>query len=191
MKKTILLAFSAIPFLSGCYYPQPSNIGQDSGINSTTVLVGAAGAAGGGYVGSKMNSEYGAPVGAAVGGLAAGGVTAMVQSRKQRELAEAAKTKGLLGDLIIAGGLGRPIPQTSRNDRKIAGAILACWSLVHGLTLLLADGLVGPRKRSGALCDSLVQGILDGLAAELPVLPPGTWVGPQVPESPRPATSNV
>ena len=89
MKKTILLAFSAIPFLSGCYYPQPSNIGQDSGINSTTLLVGAAGAAGGGYVGSKMISEYGAPVGAAVGGLAAGGVTAMVQSRKQRELAEA------------------------------------------------------------------------------------------------------
>jgi hypothetical protein len=89
MKKTILLAFSVIPFLSGCYYPQPSNIGQDSGINSTTLLVGAAGAAGGGYVGSKMNSEYGAPVGAAVGGLAAGGVTAMVQSRKQRELAEA------------------------------------------------------------------------------------------------------
>ena len=107
------------------------------------------------------------------------------------ELAEAEKTKGLLRDLIIAGGLGRPIPQTSRNDRKIAGAILACWSLVHGLTLLLADGLVGPRKRSGALCDSLVQGMLDGLAAELPVLPPGTWVGPQVPESPRPATSNV
>ena len=89
MKKTILLAFLAIPVLSGCYYPQPSNIGQDSGINSTTLLVGAAGAAGGGYVGSKMNSEYGAPVGAAVGGLAAGGVTAMIQSRKQRDLAEA------------------------------------------------------------------------------------------------------
>ena len=83
MKKTILLAFLAIPVLSGCYYPQPSNIGQDSGINSTTLLVGAAGAAGGGYVGSKMNSEYGAPVGAAVG------VTAMIQSRKQRDLAEA------------------------------------------------------------------------------------------------------
>src|SRR5208283_3791587 len=88
MKKTILHAFLAIPVLSGCYYPQPSNIGQDSGINSTTLLVGAAGA-GGGYVGSKMNSEYGAPVGAAVGGLAAGGVTAMIQSRKQRALAEA------------------------------------------------------------------------------------------------------
>ena len=81
--------------------------------------------------------------------------------------------------MIAAGGLGRAIPDT-RNERKIAGAILACWSLVHGLTLLLADGLVGPKKKAGALGDSLVQGMLDGLAAQLPILPPGTWIGPQL-----------
>jgi hypothetical protein len=52
---------------------------------------------------------------------------------------------------------------------------------VHGLTLLLADGLVGPRTKSDALGETVIQGVLDGLAAELPVLPPGTWVGPQVP----------
>jgi AcrR family transcriptional regulator len=97
------------------------------------------------------------------------------------ELAEAEKTKALLADLIIAGGLGRPIPNTPRNERKIAGAILVCWSLMHGLTLLLADGLVGPRTKSDALGETVIQGVLDGLAAELPVLPPGTWVGPQVP----------
>lgn len=102
------------------------------------------------------------------------------RSRPAIELAEAEKTKALLAGVIVAGGLGRVIPDTSRNERKIAGAILACWSLVHGLTLLLADGLVGPRKKSGALSDSLVQAMLDGLAAELPALPPGTWVGPQV-----------
>ena len=105
------------------------------------------------------------------------------RSRPAIELAEAEKTKALLAGVIVAGGLGRAIPDTSRNERKIAGAILACWSLVHGLTLLLADGLVGPRKKSGALGDSLVQGMLDGLAAELPSLPPGTWVGPQAPIS--------
>jgi AcrR family transcriptional regulator len=102
-------------------------------------------------------------------------------SRPAIELAEANKTKALLADLVIAGGLGRAIPDIPRNKPKIAGAILACWSLVHGLTLLLADGLVGPRKKSGALGDSLVQGMLDGLASELPALPPGTWVGPQMP----------
>ena len=101
-------------------------------------------------------------------------------SRPAIELAEAEKAKSLLAGVIIAGGLGRPIPDAPRNERKIAGAILACWSLVHGLTLLLADGLVGPKKKSGALGDSLLRGIIDGLAAELPALPPGTWVGPQV-----------
>jgi AcrR family transcriptional regulator len=100
-------------------------------------------------------------------------------SRPGIERSEAEKTKVLLAAVIVAGGLGRPIPNTVRNERKIAGAILACWSLVHGLTLLLADGLVGPKKKAGALADSLVQGLLNGLAAELPALPPGTWLGPQ------------
>ncbi len=100
-------------------------------------------------------------------------------SRPAIELAEGDKTKALLAGVISAGGLGRAIPKGPRSERQIAGAILACWSLVHGLTMLLADGIVGPRKKSGALSDSLLQGILDGLATELPVLPPGTWVGPQ------------
>jgi AcrR family transcriptional regulator len=101
------------------------------------------------------------------------------RSRPAIELVEAEKVKSLLAGVIVAGGLGRTIPEAHRNERKIAGAILACWSLVHGLTLLLADGLVGPKKKSGALGDSLVQGMLDGLTADLPAMPPGTWIGPQ------------
>ena len=89
----------------------------------------------------------------------------------------AEKAKALLAGVIVAGGLGRTIPHTPRNERKIAGAILACWSLVHGLTLLLADGLVGPKEKARALGERLVQGMLDGLVAELPSLPPGTWLG--------------
>jgi AcrR family transcriptional regulator len=103
------------------------------------------------------------------------------RSRPAIEIAEAEKTKALLAGVIVAGGLGRTIPDVPRNERKIAGAILACWSLVHGLTLLLADGLVGPKEKAGALGERLVQGMLDGLAAELPSLPPGTWLGPQAP----------
>jgi AcrR family transcriptional regulator len=106
------------------------------------------------------------------------------RSRPAMELVEAEKTKALLAGVIVSGGLGRAIADGARNERKLAGAILACWSLVHGLTLLLADGLVGPKKKSGALGDRLVQGMLDGLAAELPSLPPGTWVGPQAPRDP-------
>lgn len=99
------------------------------------------------------------------------------------ELAEADKTKALLSQVIVAGGLGRPIANNPGNERKIAGAILACWSLVHGLTLLLADGLVGPRTKSDVLGETVVQGMLDGLAAELPILPAGTWIGPQTTSS--------
>jgi hypothetical protein len=73
----------------------------------------------------------------------------------------------LLTDVIVRGGLGRVIPNIAGNERKIAGAILACWSVVHGLTMLLLDGLVGPAKKSGELCDSVVTGLLDGLAAKL------------------------
>jgi AcrR family transcriptional regulator len=111
-------------------------------------------------------------------------------SRPGIERGEAEKTKALLAAVIVAGGLGRPILNTVRNERKIAGAILACWSLMHGLTLLLADGLVGPKKKAGALADSLVQGLLDGLTAELPALPPGTWVGPQGPREPQRASED-
>jgi AcrR family transcriptional regulator len=102
-------------------------------------------------------------------------------SRPAIELAEAEKAKGLLAGVISAGALGRAIPHTPGNEQKIGGAVLACWSLVHGLTLLVVDGLVGPNKKAGALGDSLIQGMLDGLSAKLPTLPPGTWVGPQAP----------
>jgi AcrR family transcriptional regulator len=95
------------------------------------------------------------------------------------EQTAAEQTKALLTEVLVKGGLGRAIPNTARNERRIAGAILACWSLMHGLTMLLVDGLVGPPKRSGELSDSLVGGLLDGLATKLLALPPGTWLGPQ------------
>src|SRR4029453_428275 len=91
-----------------------------------------------------------------------GYLSAPDHGRRAIELAVAEKTKALLAGVIIAGGLGRAIPHTPRNERKIASAILACWSLVHGLTLLLVDGLVGPKKKSGALPHTLVQGCSPG-----------------------------
>ena len=97
------------------------------------------------------------------------------------ERAAAEKTKALLADAIIKGGLGSAIANTPRNERKIAGALLIYWSLLHGLTLLLVDQLVGPRGKSDELSEIVWQGMLDGLAARIPALPPGTWVGPRAP----------
>lgn len=99
-------------------------------------------------------------------------------SRPAIERAEGDKTKDLLAQVILAGGLGRPIANTAHNEPKISGAILACWSLVHGLTMLVADGLVGPSSKAGALAEAVVRGMLDGLGTPLPSSPPGTWVGP-------------
>ena len=109
-----------------------------------------------------------------------GYLTGPDDGRPAIERAAAEKTKALLADAIIKGGLGRAIANTPRNERKIAGALLIYWSLLHGLTLLLVDRLVGPRGKSDELSDSVWQGMLDGLAARIPALPPGTWVGPRV-----------
>ena len=104
------------------------------------------------------------------------------ERRPTIEHAAAENTKALLASAIIDGALGRPIPNNARNERRISGGILACWSLVHGLTLLVVDGLVGPPEKANELCESLVQGMLKGLNVKLPTLPPGVWVGPKPPQ---------
>ncbi len=89
MKPTLsLLLVLVILGTSGCYYPQPKHYSQ-SPLNATTVGAGLLGAAGGGYIGNQINKDYGAPVGAAAGALAAGGITAILQQRHQREVQEA------------------------------------------------------------------------------------------------------
>ena len=95
----------------------------------------------------------------------------------ERAAAESART--LLVGVIRNGAFGQVIPDTPRNERKIDCALLACWSLAHGLTHLIADGIVGPAKKSDELFDTLLKGMLDGLANKCPALPLGTWVGPQ------------
>ncbi|NRP21731.1 hypothetical protein LPJGGPFB_04990 [Ensifer adhaerens] len=49
---------------------------------------------------------------------------------------------------------------------------------MHGLTLLLVDRLVGPSEKTDDLSESVLQGMLDGLANSIPSLPPGVWIGP-------------
>jgi hypothetical protein len=110
-----------------------------------------------------------------------GYLTGPDDDRPAIEMAAAEKTKVLLADAIAQGALGRPIPKTPRNERKIAAAILIFWSLMHGLTLLLVDRLVGPGRKTDELSESVLQGMLEGLATRIPALPPGTWVGPRVP----------
>ena len=110
-----------------------------------------------------------------------GYLTGPDDERPAIEIAAAEKTKGLLADAIAQGALGRPLPKTPRNERKIAAAILIFWSLMHGLTLLLVDRLVGPSRKTDELSESVLQGMLEGLAKKIPALPAGVWVGPREP----------
>ena len=110
-----------------------------------------------------------------------GYLTGPDEARPAIEIAAAEKTKALLADTIAQGALGRPLPKTPRNERKIAAAILIFWSLMHGLTLLLVDRLVGPSRKTDELSESVLQGMLEGLAKRIPALPSGTWVGPREP----------
>ena len=110
-----------------------------------------------------------------------GYLTGADDGRPAIERAAGDKTKALVAAAIVDGALGRPIPNTPRNERKIAAAILVFWSQMHGLTLLLVDRLVGPSEKSEELSESLLQGMLEGLATTLPSLPLGTWVGPRDP----------
>ena len=99
-----------------------------------------------------------------------GYLTGPDDGRPAIEIAAAEKTKSLLAEAIIDGALGRAIPNTPRNERKIAGAILIFWSQMHGLTLLLNDRLVGPRGKWDKLTECALQGMLDGLATRIPLL---------------------
>jgi AcrR family transcriptional regulator len=113
-----------------------------------------------------------------------GYLTGPEHSRPAIEIAAAEKTKALLTDVIVHGGLGRAIANTSRNERRIAGAILVFWSQMHGLTLLLVDQLVGPSGKTDELIESVLNGMIDGLATRIPALPSGAWVGPKGPGQP-------
>ncbi|MGO4114567.1 TetR/AcrR family transcriptional regulator [Rhizobium ruizarguesonis] len=90
--------------------------------------------------------------------------------------------KALIVDAISDGALGRPIADTEANTRMFDGAILVFWSQMHGLTLLLADRLVGPSDKMEELTKSVLQGMLDGLANCIPAIPSGVWVGPPLAE---------
>lgn len=110
-----------------------------------------------------------------------GHLTGPDEDRPALERAAAFSTRALLADAISEGALGQAIPPTARNERKIDGAILIYWSLLHGLTLLLIDRLIGPTDKADELSESVLEGMIDGLAARIPLLPAGAWVGPREP----------
>jgi AcrR family transcriptional regulator len=108
-----------------------------------------------------------------------GYLTAPDDGRPAIERAAAFNIRTLLSDAICTGALGSPLPKSAKSERKIDGVILVYWSALHGLTMLLIDGLVGPASKSEQIGQSVWDSIVDGLAAHIPNLPAEAWVGPR------------
>jgi AcrR family transcriptional regulator len=109
-----------------------------------------------------------------------GYLTGPEEDRPAIERAAAFNTRALLAVAIRDGALGQALPMTAHNERKIDGAILVYWSVLHGLTLLLVDRLVGPAEKAEELAESVWEGIVDGLTKRIPTLPADAWVGPRM-----------
>lgn len=87
--------------------------------------------------------------------LRAAYLTGPDQDRPAVERAAAFSTRALLAEAISQGAFGEPIPSTA----------------LHGLTLLLVDRLVGPSDRPDELSETLLEGMIDGLATRIPSNP--------------------
>ena len=54
-------------------------------------------------------------------------------------------------------------------------------TILDGSGRFLVDRLVGPSRKIDELSESVLQGMLEGLAKRIPALPAGVWVGPREP----------
>ena len=84
----------------------------------------------------------------------------------------AATAKGLLRDVIRQGAESGGFAASPTSAEALDTAVLAAWSLVHGLTTLLIDGLAGGETAAGpfpALAAERIAGhvtqlLLDGVS---------------------------
>jgi AcrR family transcriptional regulator len=97
------------------------------------------------------------------------------------ERTAAFEMRSLVIAAIVDGALGHALPNTAENVGRIASIVLTIWSQVHGLTLLLIDGLVGPKDAADELTEMSLHALIEGLRSSLPEVPNTVWVGPQAP----------
>ena len=96
------------------------------------------------------------------------------------EKAAAAKVRAIVDGILADGVSSGAFPAGMGNPRSAAGASLAMWSLLHGLTMLAIDDFVGPPKDVEALVDPILGALLDGIFAHPPALPANIWTAPRL-----------
>jgi AcrR family transcriptional regulator len=106
-------------------------------------------------------------------------LTEQDNNRPAVERTAAFAMRSLIVSAICEGAIGEAIPDTKENSSRIDTAMLALWSQVHGLTLLLIDGLVGPVDAADTLVDLMLQTLIEGLSTLPSIVPASVWIGPQ------------
>jgi AcrR family transcriptional regulator len=107
-------------------------------------------------------------------------LTAPEVGRPTIEKIAAAKAQAVFAQTLAESVQGRAFPSSLGGPHEAAAALVAVWSLLHGVTMLAIDDFVGPPSNVAALADSLISALLDGLAVSAPALPANIWIAPRL-----------
>jgi AcrR family transcriptional regulator len=85
--------------------------------------------------------------------------------RPEEYVSAAGDSKAVLIEIIERGAATGVFPGLNGDSKRIEVAALAAWSTVHGLTMLMIDGLAGnfPRRLVGTMSLRIAQTITDGI----------------------------
>ena len=74
--------------------------------------------------------------------------------------------RGLSGFAVILEYLERGQREGDLRKRPIRGQAAACWAMLHGLTLLMIDGLLLPEKVGPNALEAAINTLLEGLETD-------------------------
>jgi AcrR family transcriptional regulator len=95
-----------------------------------------------------------------------GSVLGSAQAERPRVYVKAAdEAKAVLVGIIERGAARGVFPALHNNPKRVQVAVLAAWSIVHGLTMLAIDGFTGamPRRALDAAAEQIAQTLVNGL----------------------------
>jgi AcrR family transcriptional regulator len=107
-------------------------------------------------------------------------LTSPESGRPAIEKAAAAKARAIFEDILGEGVRAGTFPPSLANPREHAGATLAIWSALHGLTMLAIDDFVGPTAAVETLVEPILGAFLDGITANPPAIPAHIWIAPRI-----------
>jgi AcrR family transcriptional regulator len=107
-------------------------------------------------------------------------LTSPEAGRPAIEKAAGAKARAIVDETLAEAVRSGALPSSMANPREAAAASLALWSLLHGLSMLAIDDIVGPPQEVETLVEPFLGTLLDGVASHPPALPKNIWVAPRL-----------